>query len=986
VFRVTRLFRMQQPILKPLRDTREYKFFTLPTNKLRVAVISDKTADKAAAALDVKVGSFFDGPNHPGLAHFLEHMLFLGTKKYPDEAEYNKFLAQHGGYSNAYTSDTDTVYFFQVSSAHLLGALDRFAQFFVSPLLTESATAREVCAVNSEHMKNLQEDAWREHQLTKNLVFPQGHPGHHFSTGNAETLKDTPRDVLLGFHDKYYSANLMTLAVVGKESVEELETMVLDLFKDVKNNNQTVPEGKEIAGNMPLVNEEIKGKVVTMIPIKDSRKIQVDLYLPEQTDLWKSKPAKFLSHYLGHECKGSVLSVLKEENLVTDLSAGVNFDAAGVGIFRISVNLTEEAVKKEIQEPHSVIEKVTQTIFEASKLIGNSVPESMQQEVISLDALNFKFKSNMDSGNLAQTIATGLHVYPEHEVLSGPELVSEFNEALVLEHFKMINPFNMTARLIGKEFADRCNQEEPWYGTKFGIAEFPAPRLNQKSDELALTLPPENPFIPESTVNSIPSTPTRTSSELPTTLEESLFTAPKFLGSDLFYKPDQYFKLPKASMGFQIYYPGMQPSCRNQIKSDLFAQCVVESLNEDVGYSASLAGLKFQFKTESSGFHLNLNGYSEKMGVLLDRILEEIARPKFTQEIINRVVEKTRRNLSNQKFKKPYEEAVDLMHSLMLKPYYSIEEKLETLETLVKEGEHLKLAWDQGNNPVHVEGLIEGDLTEETAKNFMKNVKRVFASEPETDLNQQPLPLSQVLDLNQDGASDELLSRSSRNPEESNNACVVSIQLGLLAATARDSTEEEVIVSGLALLMNQIISSHFFDDLRTKQQLGYIVNAHNSMMGNFAVLNFIVQSEVPGNVISEKILKFIQESIPEIIAEIQQEDLDKYKTAVIKSLTEKPKHIQDLFSRHWQEISNRRFDFNRRYKKIVQALNNISLEELKEFAEVKVSKGKKVLAVVKGKLDTEEEWALKKEYIERRREHGNFKSLNGTKTIQDSIE
>ncbi len=64
-------------------------------------------------------------------AHFLEHMLFLGTEKYPDENEYSKFLNHHGGWSNAYTANDHTNYYFDVSPKNLEGALDRYFCLFV---------------------------------------------------------------------------------------------------------------------------------------------------------------------------------------------------------------------------------------------------------------------------------------------------------------------------------------------------------------------------------------------------------------------------------------------------------------------------------------------------------------------------------------------------------------------------------------------------------------------------------------------------------------------------------------------------------------------------------------------------------------------------------------------------------------------------------------------------------------------------------------
>lgn len=97
-----------------------------------------------------------------------------------------------------------------------------FAQFFIAPLFTESATEREINAVDSEHEKNIPNDVWRMDQLDKHLADPS-HPYHKFGTGNKKTLFEIPkanginvRDELLKFHDTWYSANNMALAVLGK--------------------------------------------------------------------------------------------------------------------------------------------------------------------------------------------------------------------------------------------------------------------------------------------------------------------------------------------------------------------------------------------------------------------------------------------------------------------------------------------------------------------------------------------------------------------------------------------------------------------------------------------------------------------------------------------------------------------------------------------------------------------------------------------------
>lgn len=76
-------------IQKSETDKCQYRYLTL-SNELKVLLVHEPDCDKASAALDVHIGSFCDPEETPGLAHFLEHLLFMGTEKYPDENEYSR--------------------------------------------------------------------------------------------------------------------------------------------------------------------------------------------------------------------------------------------------------------------------------------------------------------------------------------------------------------------------------------------------------------------------------------------------------------------------------------------------------------------------------------------------------------------------------------------------------------------------------------------------------------------------------------------------------------------------------------------------------------------------------------------------------------------------------------------------------------------------------------------------------------------------------
>jgi len=109
--------------------------------------------------MTVNIGSLEDPDDRNGLAHFLEHMLFLGTETYPNVEEYRAYLSKNGGTQNASTSMLETTYYFNCSNEALEGALDRFSKFFISPLFDEKYVQKEMNAVDSEHEKNKKEES-----------------------------------------------------------------------------------------------------------------------------------------------------------------------------------------------------------------------------------------------------------------------------------------------------------------------------------------------------------------------------------------------------------------------------------------------------------------------------------------------------------------------------------------------------------------------------------------------------------------------------------------------------------------------------------------------------------------------------------------------------------------------------------------------------------------------------------------------------------
>ena len=187
-------------INKPQFDTRKIVGGILK-NGVKYVLINDETLEKSFVSVSVNVGSFSNPKDFNGLAHFLEHMLFMGSKKYPNENYYFEELNKLGGYSNAYTDTLETVYYFDVFDNGLEKMFDIFSRFFIDPLFNIKSVKKEMNAVNSEHKKNINNDHWRKYQFILDILNKDSNM-NNFGTGSLETLdKEDIREKLIEFYN-----------------------------------------------------------------------------------------------------------------------------------------------------------------------------------------------------------------------------------------------------------------------------------------------------------------------------------------------------------------------------------------------------------------------------------------------------------------------------------------------------------------------------------------------------------------------------------------------------------------------------------------------------------------------------------------------------------------------------------------------------------------------------------------------------------------
>lgn len=190
-----------------------YKKLTL-SNNLRVILTPVKDAYSASASIFVKAGSRFENAKNNGIAHFLEHMAFQGSEKYPTSLEFSKQIESLGGYMNAYTSSELISYYMRASSTHTLELLDLLDQLLFHALYTDKAIEKEKGVVTEE--LNMYNDVPEQlvSILVDGLVWPN-HPLGRNPVGTKETIKSFTRADFIDYQTSLYAPGSMIIGISG---------------------------------------------------------------------------------------------------------------------------------------------------------------------------------------------------------------------------------------------------------------------------------------------------------------------------------------------------------------------------------------------------------------------------------------------------------------------------------------------------------------------------------------------------------------------------------------------------------------------------------------------------------------------------------------------------------------------------------------------------------------------------------------------------
>ena len=874
------------PVKSP-NDSWSYRYLTLG-NGLRVLLASDPKADKAAASLTVFRGSYHEPVEWPGLAHFLEHMLFIGTEKYPQVDGYQAFISANGGSSNAYTAGDHTNYFFNIDPAFFQPAMDRFAQFFIAPKLDPDYVEREKNAVHSEYQLQMKDDGWRAFAANK-MAFDPAHPVSRFNIGSLGTLGEGVDEALRAFFRQHYSANQMALVAISNQGLDEMQAWLAPLFSAIPNRGLAAAS---VA--MPPFSADGLPATLRIRPEKEIRSISYRFPVPSGRRHYRAKPQAYITNLIGHEGEGSLHRALQRKGWIESLVASSEPVDDARDFIEVAINLTEAGAKR--------TEAVTGALFAFIDLLRSAPPERWRyREQAQVADLNFRFKEPSSAMSFVYRKGPNLEWVPPEDLLRSPYLMADFDPLLILDYLSYLHPGNLLVEIVGPEV--ETDRVEPWFKVPYALVRG---AIAMDKANVDLQLPPANPFLPED-LAALPNDAQPPAKALVTD------------NAEVWVDTDLEFGAPRANLRLLLSVPGGFQSLEDVAAAQLHRELALDALNA-FAYPAQLAGLSYGIGVTPEGYAVDVDGYSDRQPLLLDGVLEVLAKAPIDPDKFRRLQAERVRHWRNHAAERPYSQTLAAVAQAVLRGVWPPSDLADAALRLTPQA--LAQWRNQRLGQYGLLALLHGNVATDGAQRLADLVERHLPLAPVTPTRASVVPVDGSfrlpIPIDHDDASLVLYVQDDR-PGIANRA-----------------------QSSLAV---QLLRQGFFTKLRTEGQLGYVVAAINLDYQEHGGIAFVVQSPVASPAQIEQAVFAYLDVQAEKLAALPEAAFAGHKASLISNLTERDKNLHIRTGRLWLDL-NRGFTNFDRNQQLASQVANLDQAAMTDFVRQLATKARNRRLVV----------------------------------------
>ena len=867
-------------INKPKFDFRNFVGGTLD-NGVKYTLINDKTLQKSFVSVALNVGSFSNPKEYDGLAHFLEHMLFMGSEKYPKEDYYSDKLNELGGYSNAYTDSMETVYYFNVFDKGLLEMFDIFSRFFIDPLFDPDAVSREINAVDSEHHKNINTDHWRKYQFTLDLTDATS-PTNTFITGSINTLnKSDIRDKVIEFYNKYYTSNNISICIGSSKEFDELFNIINTTFGQIKKHPDHI--SNKLIIPKPFYNKN-KGKIFHLKSISNIYEVSYLYEIPVQEQYLYTKDFTILDMILTEKSENSLYFHLKNLGYLNNINCETKYE----GLFIITLKLTKDG--------YANMQYCEHLLFDSLKQIMTLDINSLAKYYENVLNITFDCLNKIDTETICNIMSVNHNYYNTENLFDGSFKINKINST---EHYielfkKYINTSNLIKIISSQEYSSVI--EHKYIKSREYNAEYTEINLlfdhsTNHSDIYSVDLSNEYLKVEPHIINNL-----------------DKYEVPVLIAEKQWYGGCSQFGEPLVHIWMQLNNNNYYSSAKNYLLTQISCS-ILNFLVNIIMYKPLQLCYNISFEPSSllSSININISALNDisKIYLLLDQLKDFIYNidkhfKKIDERYTQNLIVSFKESYLNIKLINPAEYSAYLVKTQVIQTE-------NDLDSLVNEINNISYT----DIKTYINGLLDDtSLTTFVYGNIqVKNISNIFSSFSKLFFNSiYTLPqIKSIPDIN-------LIHP---NPKEKSSSISYFYKVGKFVP--KDFA--------ILLVLHKILGQKFFDILRTKYQLGYMVRLGLTIFRD----NYYIAEKIQSGKSIELVKNKMDEFNSNILQFIKDAPFDKYIETINHELDEPEYSLEDKIRKYQPEISTRTYLFNRN-ELIKEQLNKLILSDIVTFS------------------------------------------------------
>jgi len=865
----------------------------------------------SGAAMTVGSGINKEGKDIYGLAHYCEHMLFLGSKKYNNATYFVDFITQHNGKFNGFTDFETTGFFFKINTDQFRHGLEIFSRFFIDPLFSAEYVVKEVNSVNSEYERNIQLDSKRKEMVLRDSADPDA-LFHRFSTGNTKTLLNYTidhhidiRERVLEYYNLQYRPDNMKLIVYGNQPIDSSKKLVDEMFKDMKKREDPYePQKLGKWTKMPWEMNNI-GKLILFKTINNHQEIDINFMLDDMFDKIPQNPALYFKFLLNYRGKGSLNDILRSKGLVAGIKTHLRRTHKGFSFFKISGYITRYGIKN--------LDKVLSVIMRYVKYVREkALDEKLYNYAKKVFNLSFFFNNKkLKLTSFLKSMCNIVWKYDKKHYFTQHKILPEYNEMALKDFGKKLTLKNAVVMVGNKEFNNELtkgysllleenihdknedeilNKKDPFYFTQYGVYNIKKDFISnlKKEDKefnrLGLKLYEHKKKLPKN-ISLIKNCPKKSRKGCVAKFKsDSMDLQPKKIYSNSFYeiwyKQDKSFLVAKTNIFIKFIFNNSVTDSKFAAKIRLLIFAINHNLR-NFFHQESLRQTSFHLNANSNGFSVKILGYTETIISAAKSFFNNFMKLKFNEGEFELIKDEMKNQLKSQLNLVPALRAYVNFFRLILKDYVQYQSIIDELESLsiADFDSFIKSLFNEMFIKVFFHGTIKAEVSIESFKQIFSHLEKSI-KKPITSLNANQINYK---NSHADLSGYYIFREKLEKTYNINHAIMNFYQIG----------KENIKNMIYANLVKALCGYIYFTQLRIKEQLGYTARAKIFSEGNIIYYMILVQGSTKTPDYMDLRIENVIELMRKRIESANEVKFEKFKKIIINNFTKEDKNLKD---------------------------------------------------------------------------------------------